>query len=115
MWLLQNLNAPPSSSHVRHRHTGAHKQSEGKDEPIGDWFAEPETADEPNLVRPYALTAGRTDSDVELPLEARVESLNTTAKPPRWPRNDVRGEILTSCVNSRSVAEIAARLSLPLG
>ena len=35
--------------------------------------------------------------------------------PPRWRRNDVRGQILTSCVQSPSVAEIASRLSLPLG
>uniref|UniRef100_UPI00115B7723 DUF742 domain-containing protein n=1 Tax=Mycobacterium hubeiense TaxID=1867256 RepID=UPI00115B7723 len=38
-----------------------------------------------------------------------------TAKPARWPRNDVRGQILRFCVHSHSVAEIAARLSLPLG
>ena len=41
--------------------------------------------------------------------------MNTTAKPPRWPKNDVRGQILTWCVHSTTVAEIAARLSLPLG
>ena len=74
-----------------------------------------ETANEPSAVRPYALTGGRIDSGVELALEARVEALRTTAKRPRWPRNDVRGQILTWCVQSPSVAEIAARLSLPLG
>jgi peroxiredoxin Q/BCP len=52
---------------------------------------------------------------VELALEAAVEALSTTAKPPRWPRNDVRRQILTLCVRSPSVAEIAARLSLPIG
>ena len=101
LWFLQNRRVP--------------QQSESEGEPIGDWFTEPETADEPSLVRPYALTAGRTDSDVELPLEASVEALNITAKPPRWPKNDVRGQILMYCANSPSVAEIAARLSLPLG
>jgi peroxiredoxin Q/BCP len=59
--------------------------------------------------------AGGTESGVELPLEAPVEALNTTAKPPRWRRNDVRGQILRCCVRSPSVAEIAAHLSLPLG
>jgi peroxiredoxin Q/BCP len=83
--------------------------------PINDWFTEPETADEPSLVRPYTLTAGRTGSVGELALEAPVEALNTTAMPPRWRKNDVRGQILTSCVHSPSVAEIAARLSLPIG
>jgi thioredoxin-dependent peroxiredoxin len=115
LWFLENHNVPHSSPHVREKHTDAHQQSQGKGEPIGDWVTEPETADEPSLVRPYALTAGRTDSGVELALEAKVEALDTTAKPPRWPRNDVRGQILSWCVHSPSVAEIAARLSLPLG
>jgi peroxiredoxin Q/BCP len=112
---LQNHDVPHNSPHVREKHSDAHRQSEFKGEPIGDSFTEPETAGEPNLVRPYTLTAGRTDSDVELPLEALVEALNTTAKPPRWPRNDVRGQILTCCAHSPSVAEIATHLSLPLG
>ena len=111
LWFLQNHNAP----HVREKHTDTHQQWEGKGEPIGDWFTGSETAHEPSLVRPYTLTAGRTDAAIELPLEAPVEALNTTAKPPRWPRNDVRGQILTWCAHSPSVAEIAAGLSLPLG
>src|ERR1700736_2851684 len=67
---LQNRNVPHSSPHVREKHTDAHQQSEGKGEPIGHWFTEPETADEPSLVRPYTLPAGRTDSGVQLALEA---------------------------------------------
>ena len=106
LWYLANRQVPQGSPHV---------QSEGKSEPIGDWFTEPETADQPSLVRPFTLAEGRTDSSIELALEAPVEALNTTAEPPRWRRNDVRGQILTSCVNSPSVAEIASRLSLPLG
>ena len=115
LWFLQNHNAPHSSPHGRGKHTDGHPQSEGRGEPIGDWFTEPETADEPSLVRPYTLTAGRTDSGVDLPLEAAVQAVNTAAKPPHWPRNYVRGQVLTCCVHSRSVAEIAAHLSLPLG
>jgi thioredoxin-dependent peroxiredoxin len=105
LWFLKNREKP----------SDAHQQSEGNGEPVGDWFTAPETVDEPSLVRPYTLTAGRTGSGVELALEAPVEALNTAAKPPRWRRNDVRGQILTSCVQSPSVAEIASRLSLPLG
>ena len=115
LWFLQNHNVPRSSPRVRLKHTDAHQQSEGKGEPIGDWFTEPDTADEPRLVRPYTLTAGHTDANVHLAPEAPVEALNTAAKPPRWRRNDVRGQILTYCAHSPSVAEIAARLSLPLG
>jgi peroxiredoxin Q/BCP len=108
LWFLQNMNAALGSPPVPGKHTRAHQQG-------GDWFTEPKSADSPRLVRPYTLTAGRTDSDVELPLEAPVQALTTTPTPPRWPRNDVRGQILTCCVHSRSVAEIAAALSLPLG
>ncbi|OMC53014.1 alkyl hydroperoxide reductase [Mycobacterium sp. IS-2888] len=115
LWFLEHHNVSHGSPHVREKHTDAHQQSEGNGEPIGDWFTESQSADEPSPVRPYALTAGRTDSGVELPLEARIEALNTAAKPSRWPRNDVRGQILAWCADSPSVAEIAARLALPLG
>jgi peroxiredoxin Q/BCP len=115
LWFLQNRYVPQSSPHVRAKHTDAHRQSEGEGEPSGTWLTGPETADEPSLVRPYALTAGRIDADIELALEAPVQTLNTAAKPPRWPRNDVRGQILRWCVHSTTVPEIAARLSLPLG
>jgi thioredoxin-dependent peroxiredoxin len=114
LWYLANRHVPQSSSHVRHKHADVH-QAEGNGEPTGDWFTEPQTADEPSLVRPFTLSAARTDPGPELALEAPVEVLTTTARPPRWRRNDVRGQILTSCVNSPSVAEIASRLSLPLG
>jgi Protein of unknown function (DUF742) len=70
--------------------------------------------DQPNLVRPYTLTAGRTDSRVSLPLEAPIQAL-VTDKPGRWPGNDVRAQICAMCGSSPSVAEIAARLSLPVG
>src|SRR6202163_749548 len=66
LWFLENHNVPHSSPHVREKHTDARQQSEGKGEPIGDWFTEPETADEPSLVRPYTLTAGRIESGGEL-------------------------------------------------
>lgn len=111
LWFLQNRNAP----HAREKNTGAHQRRQRKAVPIGDRFTEPQTAAEPSLVRPYTLTAGRTDSGVELPLEAPIRALSTSAKPPRWPKNDVRCQILTCCANSPSVAELAAQMSLPLG
>jgi hypothetical protein len=73
-----------------------------------------ERTDEPNLVRPYTLTAGRTAPPVNLPLEAPVETLDTP-NAPTWPGRDVRGQIVELCTGSPSVAEIAAHLSLPLG
>jgi thioredoxin-dependent peroxiredoxin len=114
LWFLENRDVPHGSPHVRQKHTLAHRQSEGKGEPVGEWFTEPESADEPSVVQPGTMTADRIDSDIELGLETPVEAVNTTAEP-RWPKNDVRGQILTWCVHSTTVAEIAARLSLPLG
>ncbi len=69
--------------------------------------------EQPSLVRPYTLTAGRTSSRVNLPLEAPVEAL-VSDHPPRWPGNDVRAQICALCADSPSVAEIAAHLSLPV-
>jgi peroxiredoxin Q/BCP len=115
LWFLQNYKLSPSSPHVRDEYTDAHQQSDGKDAPISDWFTEPPTVDEPSLVRPYTLTTGRIDSGIDLALETPVEAVTTAAKPPNWPRNDVRGQILAWCAHSTSVAELAARLSLPLG
>ena len=71
-------------------------------------------ADQPSLVRPYTLTAGRTHSRVNLPLEALIEAV-VSDKPQRWPGNDVRAQICAMCATSPSVAEIAAHLSLPIG
>ena len=96
LWYLANRHVPHSSSPVRDKDTDADQS-------------------EPSLVRPFTLKEGPSNSGAELALEAPVEVLNSTAKPPRWRRNDVRGQILTSCVNSPSVAEIASALSLPLG
>jgi hypothetical protein len=76
-----------------------------------DWLP---SSSEPNLVRPYTLTAGRTGSSVELPLEAPIEALDS-ARYHRWQPNDVRGEIVLLCASRPSVAEISVKLDLPLG
>ncbi|WP_067970348.1 DUF742 domain-containing protein [Mycolicibacter icosiumassiliensis] len=69
---------------------------------------------EASLVRPYTLTAGRTHTDVSLPLEAPVQTLRA-AQPNQWPVSDPRGRIIELCRAAPSVAEISARLNLPLG
>jgi peroxiredoxin Q/BCP len=83
---------------------------------LDDWFSVPATADE--SARPPV--ADRIDSGIEFALEAPIEVVNTSAlnatpKPPSWPKHDVRGQILTWCAHRTSVAELAARLSMPLG
>jgi len=69
---------------------------------------------EASLVRPYTLTAGRARTDVDLPLEAPIQTLQAGLAH-RWPPNDARGKIIQLCVKSPSVAEISARLDLPVG
>ncbi|MCV7279222.1 DUF742 domain-containing protein [Mycolicibacterium flavescens] len=86
----------------------------GWDEAAGHPLWERDVGDQPSLVRPYILTAGRTTPRIDLPFEAPIETLDS-AEPPRWPGSDVRGQIVALCVEHPSVAEIAAKLSLPLG
>jgi len=69
---------------------------------------------EASLVRPYTLTAGRTDTNVDLPLEAPIQALRAGLAH-RWPHEDARGRIIALCVHNPSVAEISARLDLPVG
>ncbi len=92
----------------------AHARRAGENHATEVPLWEREVADEPSLVRPYTLTAGRTEPRMHLPLEAPIGKL-PSAKPARWPGNDVRGQILTMSVDLPSVAEIAAQLALPLG
>ncbi len=77
-------------------------------------IVEPPAPDEPNLVRPYSLTAGRTDTGVDLPVEAPIQTLQPALQQ-HWPSGDVRGRICRVCTDSPSVAEISALLELPLG
>ena len=72
------------------------------------------TPESASPVRPYTLTAGRTAASIDLALEALVQAL-PAALPPRWPPHDLRGRIVKLCAERPSVAEIAARLDLPLG
>jgi hypothetical protein len=69
---------------------------------------------EANLVRPYTLTAGRTDTTVELPVEAAILTLPSASRH-HWPSGDVRGQICRLCAERPSVAEISALLDVPLG
>lgn len=65
-----------------------------------------------HLVRPYALTAGRTGTSVDIPLEASITVREGTV--PR-PFGDVHDQICRLCEAGPSVAEISAALDLPVG
>jgi len=64
------------------------------------------------IVRPYALTAGRTRPAVDLPLEATLR-LDTSATRRAW-AEDLQGKIIGVC-DLRSVAEVSAMLQRPIG
>jgi len=64
------------------------------------------------IVRPYALTAGRTRAAVDLPLEATLR-LDTSATRRAW-AEDLQGKIIGVC-DLRSVAEVSAMLQRPIG
>jgi hypothetical protein len=74
---------------------------------------EPEPQDEEPLIRPYAMTGGRTRPRYQLAIEALV---STTAAPDRigtlLPEHQ---RICGLCMEIKSVAEISALLSIPLG
>lgn len=66
-------------------------------------------------VRPYVLTGGRTrPSGRELPMETIVVTRSTANVADAPPSAEARG-ILALCQTATSIAEIAARLRLPLG
>lgn len=110
---------------------GTSTAASGPDQVVEDVVVPPETAEvkvsdpdgsnsedgespAPSLVRPYTLTAGRTRSVIYLPLEAPVHT-TTPIVPSTWPASDVRTRIVGLCSEGPSVAEISARLNLPLG
>ena len=68
----------------------------------------------PRLVRPYALTSGRTESVVDLPIEATLD-VQPSARTTTWPEGDLSGRIIELCGAAQSVAEVSAKLHIPLG
>ncbi|MEV4598698.1 DUF742 domain-containing protein [Amycolatopsis sp. NPDC049253] len=86
-------------------------------EPEQAWSREdPVPAAKPakSRVRPYARTRGRTRSDHNLALEALV-STSDDGRRYRGVRSIEHRRICDLCLDTRSVAEIAAHLHLPLG
>lgn len=77
--------------------------------------------DEPTgaLVRPYAVTRGRTRPRLEIAIEALVETTvrgRTTGETPASSQGQEQQYIATLCDGRlQSLAEIAARMQLPLG
>ncbi|WP_414641916.1 DUF742 domain-containing protein [Amycolatopsis sp.] len=101
-------------------------------DPETRWIPQPEPWEEPawaeparvaspvpvasagSRVRPYTRTGGRTRSDHNLALEALV-STSDDGRRYRGVRSVEHRRICDLCLDTRSVAEIAAHLRLPLG
>ncbi|MEO6509685.1 MAG: DUF742 domain-containing protein [Nocardioides sp.] len=78
-------------------------------DPWGRYSDEEPTA---RIVRPYTITAGRTKSAVDLPMEATLR-LEPAAREREW-GSDAQGRIVEICDN-KSVAEVSAALKMPIG
>lgn len=66
------------------------------------------------IVRPYALTRGRTQSSVDLPVEAIIEQTDR-GRDRDWSGDSQLAALVRACSTRTSVAEISAALELPLG
>ena len=75
---------------------------------------QPAGDDEDFLVRPYAVTRGRTEPRSKLEIEAMVVAAYYDARDLSLLSPESQA-ILETCRNWRSVAEIAAVLQMPLG
>jgi hypothetical protein len=102
------------------RHSGAHSGvyssgAWGADEFLGDpGRGGPAPHETGSLVRPYTRTGGRTRSDYDLAIEALV-STSERGKAPDAAVLPEHRSICGLCLDTRSVAEVAAHLRLPLG
>nr|MDQ3579927.1 DUF742 domain-containing protein [Actinomycetota bacterium] len=75
---------------------------------------EPAPHETGSMVRPYTKTGGRTRSDYDLAIEALVSTSDRGKMPDSGIRPEYRS-ICGLCLDTRSVAEVAAHLRLPLG
>jgi hypothetical protein len=95
----------------RHRPTPAPRLAAPL-EPVAGQPEPPEEEENASIVRAYAWTAGRTRTDLHLEIEtlvsASVRALDADLSADHQ-------EIVDLCRNSKSVAEVAALLRLPLG
>ncbi|KAA0024279.1 DUF742 domain-containing protein [Antrihabitans cavernicola] len=70
--------------------------------------------EEPSMVRPYSLTSGRTRPAIEVALEALIQALPVT-EDRRAELGNIEASILALSRQSPSVAEIAAKVGVPIG
>jgi hypothetical protein len=97
--------------HQGARHDGHYGMSGGSEH---DAYQEhDEIGEDEPLVRPYAMTGGRTRPRYQLAIEALVSTTDQAAQTPGLLPEHQR--IVSLCGQVKSVAEISALLSIPLG
>lgn len=85
----------------------------GRAPETGEWAEPEETV---SIVRPFILTGGRTESGVDLPLEAVILAhADGDAVVDAMPAPDEPRRVFALCSEPRSVAEIASLAAIPLG
>jgi hypothetical protein len=80
----------------------------------GDYRYDDAPRSSPSLARPYSWTEGRTQPTVELALEALVQTTNEGSTVPYSSTNPL-SVVTQLCLHPRSMAEIAALMTVPLG
>ncbi|MGL4176167.1 MAG: DUF742 domain-containing protein [Dermatophilaceae bacterium] len=76
----------------------------------------PDEAASGQLVRPYAVTRGRTRAPMDIALEAMVSATGSLPSPALASGGvEIRAIVQACTTEVQSLAEISARLSLPLG
>ncbi|WP_016696868.1 DUF742 domain-containing protein [Actinoalloteichus spitiensis] len=103
-----------------HHGTSAASSSSGEDEPAwpsddGPVGAEATEAASSSLVRPYAWTRGRTRAREDLRVETLVSVSDRDESLRRHGLTREYRGIIQLCSEPLSVAEVAARLAIPLG
>ncbi|MEV4316373.1 DUF742 domain-containing protein [Actinocrispum sp. NPDC049592] len=78
----------------------------------GEWL---EVDRSRSIVRPYAWTGGRTETAYDLPIEALISTNRATMSRIGAGMTSDHRAVCELCLMARSVAEVAALMSLPLG
>jgi hypothetical protein len=87
-------------------------QAEPEPDPEQEWVEVDRTR---SIVRPYAWTGGRTETAYDLPIEALISTNRATMQRLGSRLTYDHRAITDLCMATRSVAEVAALCSLPLG
>jgi Protein of unknown function (DUF742) len=111
---LDRVNGDFAAQRPRHELDQPSSPSLFGSQPVIEPIREDPVIETGSLVRPYTRTGGRTRPDYDLAIEALVETSERGRRQEAAALPEHRS-ICGLCVETRSVAEVAAHLRLPLG